>query len=1250
MLETVGMGAVYDFRLLGPLEVDSAEGPVALRQGKQRILLAALLLSAKEVVSTQRLVDELWPGGPPPSAATVVHGHVSALRKLLGSDRLETRPPGYLLRAADEEIDRVRFERLLASARSEIDPRLRAERLRQALTLWRGSVLADVPCEGSLQTEIRRLEDLRLVVVEDWLEAELACGRHLQIVPELARLVADEPLRERPRAQLMLALYRSGRNSEALQVYADGRRLLVEEVGIEPGAPLKELERRILAQDPELALGPVEPKSLDAGVPGRREIAAGTRKRVTVLLAMVVEPVDADDDPESLAQALARAFELARPVLDGYAVRLQRSSDASLFAIFGIPELHEDDALRAARAGTELSGLLGIRVGIATGEVFVDSGGVVTGRPLAAASRLADVAAAGEIVIDVETLSLVRDAAVVERIALDEPAWRVRELLPGAAGVARRLDAALIGRERELEELERTLERAFRDAIPQLVTLFGPAGIGKTRLAGELMAHVPSEGQILVGRCQPYGHGITYWPLAEMVAELVPEGPRSGLLDLIAGDPGAETIVDRVLDVVGERAEVSTREEIFWSVRRLVEVVAEKRPLLLVFEDVHWAEPTMLDLIEHLADWVREGRLFLLCLARIELLDTRPTWSGGKVNARSVLLEPLSSEQSAQLLANQDGAGELGADARAEIVRVAGGNPFFVEELTRSARPRTGAARSLSPTISALLAARLDRLTPLERAAIECAAIQGAEFWREAVTDLMPTDSQPELGRAFDALVAKDLIRTARSPSTAREAFCFRHELVRQVAYDGATKSTRARLHERLADWLEAGDAAPDELLGYHLEQAHRYRSDLVHDDGNRLLGARAAGLLGSGGRLAFARGDVAAAVNLLERAAALTAPTDAGHADTRYALGAALVEAGDLSRAEAVLSEARAAAAGGELAVCALAKVELGFVAAMRLPDGYGLLRQAGEEALAVGEALEDDHVQARALYALAQVHQNDVHFAKAQAAHERGLPHARVAGDRRAEAASLYFLGACTFYGPTPAVEAVRTWEQHIEESRSSPMLQAAASAGLGPAYALRARFEEARAAISHAIDLYEQMGMALHGAGTTYGLAEVELLAGDPAAAEAAVRPGYDAFTEIGEKSFRSGGAVHLARAIFAQGRYDEVEHFVEVMRTEGGPQEELEWRAIRAKLLARSGAGDEALRLAHEAVELSRRGDGALHKPRFLTDLAEVQLLLGHTRNAIVAIEEALRLHELKQNRPGADHARGLLASVASPASA
>src|SRR5919108_392708 len=349
------MSGELDFRILGPLEVRAADTPLPLRHGRQRLLLATLLLAANEVVASERLVEELWPEGGPETAATVLHGHVSALRKLLGRERVITRPPGYLLRLDEDELDLARFEKLRAQARATPDAGARAQLLEQALALWRGEPLADVPYEGSPAAEVKRLDELRLATLEDRIDADLARGRHAELVPEVERLIDEHPLRERPRAQLMLALYRSGRQAEALQAYSNARRTLVEEIGIEPGPALKELERQILAQDPGLVLPP-EQADAPAAVAPPASTRRAARKRVTVLLAAIAPQADRDGarDPEALERFLARSADSARLVLERHGAQVERVMGDSLLAVFGIPRLHDDDALRAVRAAAEL--------------------------------------------------------------------------------------------------------------------------------------------------------------------------------------------------------------------------------------------------------------------------------------------------------------------------------------------------------------------------------------------------------------------------------------------------------------------------------------------------------------------------------------------------------------------------------------------------------------------------------------------------------------------------------------------------------------------------------------------------------------------------------------------------------------------------------------------------------------------------------------------------------------------------------
>jgi DNA-binding SARP family transcriptional activator len=1249
------MSGDLDFRILGPLEVHAAGAPLPLRTGKQRTLLAVLLLSPNEVVSVDRLVDELWPDGRPGTATTVLHGHVSALRKLLGRDRLLTRAPGYLLRVGEHELDLARFERLRAEARDEADPRRRADVLRQALALWRGAPLVDVPCEGSLQVEISRLEELRLVALEDRFDADLGCGRHAELVPELERLVAEQPLRERLRGQLMLALYRAGRQAEALQVYAHARRQLVEELGIEPGGALKELERRILAQDSELAPPRAEP-SVEEPPRAASLVRAGRRKRVTVLWAAAAHP-PADEgrsDPESLDRHVAHSFELARPVLERHGAHLDRVLGDSFLAVFGVPHVHEDDALRAARAAVETRetlGPLGARIGIATGEVFVagsTANGAVIGEPVKLAAQLEEAAAPGEIVLDRETYVLVRDAVVADPPEPDAAgaaaaAWRLVDVLPGAAGVARRLDAPLVGRERELAELERALDRVLAERVPHLFTLLGPAGIGKSRLAGELMARAAGRARTLLGRCQPYGEGITYWPLAEIVRQLVPEDPRKGLTRLLADEPRVETIVDRVLEAVGAGgSEAASRDEIFWAFRRLVESLARRGPLVVVFEDVHWAEPTFLDLVEYLADWIRDVPLFLLCLGRLELLEQRKAWAGGKLSSTSVLLEPLSASDAGLLVARHEAGDELDAETRGRIVEAAEGNPLFLEQMAAAARSEGGEAElRRPPTIDSLLASRLDRLPPEERATMECAAVQGAEFWRDAVADLLPEEVRLDADRWLDGLVAKRLIRPDPPAPSGRETFRFSHELIRQVAYEGAAKASRAELHERVGDWLGSSGGVPAELLGYHYEQAFRYREELGRVDEEDLgLAARAAALLAEGGRRASGRGDMNAASNLLGRALALLPPGAEERVELQYLLGTTLVGLGEFERGRSLLAEAsEAAAARGDRRLETRAELELMLLLFVADPPAAAV--ELPKRCEAIVASADDDLALARAFYLLGFVPFTRFRYATAEAIFDRGLVHARRVDARREEAELFYFKAASAVYGPTPASEAIPYWEQLVEEYRGRPFMQATAAVALGLYYAMRKRFDEARELVAQGVEIYESLGMVIYATGTSIALGEVENYADDPAAVEAAIRPAYERWRDLGDRTFACGCADMLAEALYLQGAYDEAEGMTrasEELSGGGDITAEIDWRSTRAKVLARRGELAEAFVLLDEAAELAVGIESPQVEGQKLMDRAEVLLLAGRLDEAVAAAGRALALFEQKGIVPLAARAR------------
>ena len=812
---------------------------VPLGGAKQRGLLAILLLSANEVVSADRLIDELWGECLPGSGRSALQVRVSQLRKALGAAgaQLLTRAPGYVLAVGQDQLDLHRFERLVGEA-DAVGPATAATRLREALALWRGEPLADICYETFAQATTGRLQELRLTTLEKRIEADLALGRHAELVAELEALVAEHPLRERLRRQLMLALYRSGRQANALDVYQGLRKQLDEELGLEPGPELKGLQAAILNQDPDL-----QPPATPAGggrVQATPVVAVAephrARKVVTVLFCDAADSTALGEelDPEALWNVMSLYFEEMRATIERHGGTVAKFIGDAVMAVFGIPHVREDDALRAVRAAAEIrdrlpavaeeAGVtLRFRTGVNTGLVLVEGGETLAlGDAVNVAARLEQAAQPGEILIGAPTMQLVRDAAELESLAplalkgKAEPvhAFRVLSVDPVAAGIARRFDAPLVGRKRELRLLRDVLDRAVEEAGCHLFTLLGVAGAGKSRLVAELLSEIDEEAHVLSGRCLPYGARITYWPLIEALSA--------------AGDE-ADAVLER-LRGGGEAAP----DELFAEVRRRLESLASQRPVILHIDELQWAEPLLLDLLDQIVDLSRSAPILLLCASRPELLETRPGWGGGKLNTTTVLLEPLGSGECNALL--EQLGDDLEPGLHAKLVSASAGNPLFLEEMAALAR-ETGAV-AVPPVIQALLAARVEHLPGNERAVLARGSIQGEVFHRCTVSALADGRSAAELESALAGLLRKGLIRPHRAAGGADDSFRFCQRLLRDTVYDSLPREARACLHERLAWWLEQSADHLVQRTGtaeWHLEQAIRYRRELGQDIGETL-------------------------------------------------------------------------------------------------------------------------------------------------------------------------------------------------------------------------------------------------------------------------------------------------------------------------------------------------------------------------------------------------------------------------------
>ncbi len=1250
--------SVLEVRLLGPLEAGVGGRSIELRRKKQRELLALLALRAGEVVSTDRLVDELWGEAPPKAVVGSLQNLVSELRKVLPPDVLVTRAPGYVLEVERDAVDAHRFERLAREAR-DAAPQERATRLRAALALWRGPALADVQLEHSSADEAARLEELRVSVWEDRLEAELELGRHSQAIGELESFVSKHPLSERPVGLLMLALYRAGRQSEALETYRRARETLVEELGIDPSPELQRLEQGILRHDPELDLPEAPRRRVPPSEPDRR-------KTVTILFVDLVDSTElaARLDPEVLRRVLDRYFELVRQAIERHGGVVEKFIGDAAMAVFGIPALHEDDAIRAVRAASELRDALAepsaeltgrhglplqVRVGLNTGEVFVRAGesgeSFATGNAVNIAKRLEEAALPGEILIGESTYRLVSHAVkgeAVDPVDLGGALGRASVFRVGGLGeTARPLGrAALVGRDDEVAWLRAAFAGVQAERRSRVVTVLGEAGVGKSRLAQEFTSTTGE--QPLMGRCVSYGEGATFLPLAEIVRQAVPERPRAAILGLLEGDDQAPLIAERVTQLTEPADGAASTGEVFWAVRRFLEALARERPVVVVLEDIHWAEPTLLDLVEYLDSWPAEAPLLLLCLARGELLDDRPGW--GSRNAL-LALEPLA-EAEAGALVEEVAASGLEEDARTQVLEIAEGNPLFLEQLLAFVEEAGPAALgSVPPTVEALLAGRLELLDAGERALLERAAVGGRDFSRGVLLTLSPPEELAALDSRLTALVRRGLIGALRGGDD--DAYRFHHVLVRDVAYAGITKEARADLHERCGSWLEQREG-PDELVGYHLEQAHRYRGEVRPGDPQLVELAQRAGVsLAAAGIRAFRRADTAATVNLLTRAAVLLPRDERRRAEILCELAIAQWNSGNAAAALEALGEAVAIADSFRPEPLLRPRLEREYIELFTDPSGdAAAVAEAAHDAIPTFEELGDERALGRAWRIIGYVRgPMQGHCADWLKASERAAIHYRrsgwsAAGHSGEAAAALY-------YGPTPVLEATEQSEQLLSEV-TDRVGRANVLAFLGGLAALATRFDEGFALLREADVIYGELGEVWSRANNSGRiLGRSQRIAGDLESAQKTFRECCETLEQAHDEAALSSIAAELSHALFDLGDTADAARWAKLAEERapvGDVIAQFWWRLVKARLLAEDGRSEEADRLAREAIALAETTDALTDRGETLLEHAHVLRLGGRTVEAGQQAEAALALFEQKGNEGSARLARSVLADV------
>jgi class 3 adenylate cyclase/tetratricopeptide (TPR) repeat protein len=1026
------------------------------------------------------------------------------------------------------------------------------------------------------------------------------------------------------------------------------------------------------------------------------------RKTVTVLFCDVTGSTTLGEfeDPERVRRVMTRYFDEARSAVERHGGKVEKFIGDAVMAVFGVPDLHEDDALRALRAAAELRDALGtlndelertvgvrieVRTGVNSGEVI--AGGLtrddsfVIGDAVNIAERLERAASPGEILIGEETFRLARDAIRAEPLdpltlkGRSEPvlAYRLLEVYPGVPDHARRFDSPMVDRRRELGLLHDAFQRCVRvrEPVCHLFTVLGSAGMGKSRLVAEALRTIGGEATVLKGSCLPYGEGITFWPVLDVVKQATgitdedtPEEARAKIAAELEGEQAAERVADRVADLIGLAEAGGTAEEGFWGVRKLFEALAGKRPLIVVFDDLNWAEPTFLDLIEHVADWSRDVPILLVCMARPELLEIRPGWGGARRNATTIFLESLSDPESEKLIHNLVGEAAISAEVSARIRDAAAGNPLFVEEmvsmliddgLLRLEEGGRVTAADLSrvrvpPTIQALLASRLDQLSTEERRVLGRGAVEGNVFHRGALEELSASEEPDGVARCLTALMRKYLVRPHRASFDGEDAFCFRHPLIREVAYEALSKRVRGELHEGYAAWLEQRPGEYEELLGYHLEQAFQYRRELGRvDERAQRLGARAAAHLIAAGRRALAREDVFAGANLLGRSASLLATDDPTRDDVLLELGGALVLTGDSVRADAVLTEAiEAGRRSGDRRLELRSVLERAFLRTLTDPEwSVDDLRWVSEHVMAELEGLGDDLGVAKAWRRIADSHWMMYRWRDQELAVGRAILYSERAGDAREAGWARMRLAMALYYGPTPVPEAIRRCREVLEETSENPVVGPAFLVSLGGLHAMCGRFGEARGLLGQGRSLFEELGLKVWVAGMSLLSADVELLARDAEAAERDLRVAYEALERMGERGLLSAVAAQLGRALCAQERYDEAEGFAQIGQELAHSDDvaaQMLWRTTRAKVLARRQRLEEAESLARQACEITENTDALNSQGLCLTTLAEVLLLAGRGKEAAPFLARALKLFEQKGNVVAATSAQATLANL------
>jgi class 3 adenylate cyclase/tetratricopeptide (TPR) repeat protein len=1006
-----------------------------------------------------------------------------------------------------------------------------------------------------------------------------------------------------------------------------------------------------------------------------------TRKVVTIVFSDLKGSTSLGEalDSEALREVMTRYFDAMRAELERHGGVIEKFIGDAVMAVFGLPRLHEDDALRAVRAAAGMQAALerlnvdlqrhyGVqlsnRTGVNTGEVVAGDPTtgqrLVTGDAVNVAARLEQAAGEREVLLGELTYRLVRHNVEVEEVEPLElkgkaervPAFRLARVREAAVAPAPR-ESPVVGREPELERLAAVFEESRSAGEGRLVTIVADAGVGKTRLTQELSRRLGDEALALEGRCLPYGDGITFWPLAEALkteAGILDEdtlGEARAKLRAVVGAAG-DDVAERVAAMAGLGEEPFPVEELFWGFRRLLTTRAHDRPVVLVVQDIHLAEPTLLELLQLLAS-IDDAPVVVVCTARPELDDRDPGW---KTTERNTVLElpALDGEASKTMVEGLLGGGTLHAETLERIVAAAEGNPLYAEQLLTMLTDEgllerrngewvpTGEISELHvpPTVQALIAARLDTLSGAQRSVLEPASVVGYLFVENAVAALAPPDVVLQVPTELTTLVQKHLVQ--RIEDGDEGAHRFEHIMIRDTAYDGILKRARADLHERFVAWADGvnRDRAVEfeEILGYHLEQAWTYLSELGPlDERGLAIGADASRRLASAGRRAFVRGDLTAAAALLGRATALVPADDPERLRLLPEHGEALLMTGRFDAAASVLQEAIGKEA---LAAAAAARASLVMLLVrLRTGDSQGWDEATVEREIAraieVFEQTGDDGGLAMAWRLRAWAAGIACRYGDSVKANEQAIEHARRAGDVRQERRATTAYAGATSLGPTNVDDAIRRCEECLAATTGDRQSEGNLLAILGGLYAMQGEFDHARTLVARARSLLVELGVDTEAAWVGIEAWRTELLAGDLAAAERELRSSYDALDAYGEQYTLSTVAALLAQTLVDRALLEEAESMAARSRelaSDGDVSTQALWRCASGRIHARRGRLEEAETLVREGVELLETTDFTILRVEAYLDLGEILVAAGRVGEARAAYGTARELAESK----------------------